>query len=73
MFVHYIAIHRVNHYPTEVAVRWIEIYPVDSVIQLLNTWASITIFFYLWQRRIYHHWKEQHGLLKFNITVRISK
>ena len=41
----------------------IEIYPVDSVIQLLNTWASTTKFFHLWQRRIYHQWKEQHGLL----------
>ena len=45
------AIHRINHYPahdpadkylgTNYAIHWIEIYPLDSTIHLLNNWGQI--------------------------------
>ena len=45
------AIHRINHYPahdpadkylgTNYAINWIEIYPSDSTIHLLNNWGQI--------------------------------
>ena len=40
-------IHRINHYPADSVVcfvtliRWIAIYPVDSVIQPLNNWGQV--------------------------------
>ena len=37
----YTAIHRVNHYLTYCVIQWIEIYPVDSVIHLLNNWRQM--------------------------------
>ena len=44
-------IQRVNHYPTDklsiretdCVIRWIEIYLVDSVIDLLNNWAGLSL------------------------------
>ena len=40
------AIHRINHYPSDLFLGkqlhyWIEIYPVDSAIHLLNHWGQI--------------------------------
>ena len=45
------AIHRINHHPahdpadkylgTNYAINWIEIYPLDSTIHLLNNWGQI--------------------------------
>ena len=44
------AIHRINHYPahdpadkylgTNYAIHWIDIYPMDSTIHLLNNWGT---------------------------------
>ena len=40
------AIHRINHCPTDIiretncATTWIVIYPMDSVIHLLNNWSQ---------------------------------
>ena len=37
------AIHRINHYPADKCEvnHWIEIYPVDSVVHLLNNWGLV--------------------------------
>ena len=45
------AMHRINHYPahdpadkylgTNYAINWIDIYPLDSTIHLLNNWGQI--------------------------------
>ena len=44
------AIHRINQYPVDSAIgfpdsliRWMVIYPVDSIIQLLNDWGQVVI------------------------------
>ena len=43
-------IHRINHYPvinirkTDCAIQRIEIYPIDSVIHLVNIWGQFNIF-----------------------------
>ena len=47
-----IAIHGINHYPAKILVcfvninfiRWIMIYPVDSVIQPLNNWGQKDVY-----------------------------
>ena len=47
-----IAIHQINHYLADkyyrkycTAIHWIEIYPVDSVIHLMNYWSEKLKFY----------------------------
>ena len=37
------AIQRINHGETNCAIQWIEIYPADSVIHLLNNWGLMFV------------------------------
>ena len=55
--------HCINHYPADkyyrkqCAIQWIEIYPVDSIIQLLNNWGLVNKGFILWAK--------EHPLLQY--------
>ena len=48
--------HCINHYPADkyyrnqCVIQWIEIYPVDSIIQLLNNWGLVNKGFILWAK-----------------------
>ena len=46
------AIHRINHYPLDIAIGFAITYPVDSAIHRLNNWGQIDNFdFFLHKKR----------------------
>ena len=40
------AIHRINHYPLDIAIGFAITYPVDSAIHRLNNWGLVIVYFF---------------------------